>query len=227
MPGRLWLNELENVHAHYKNGGKANMKKHFSLQIFDDGSQSGAGAQGAQGGAAGTGNSGQASTGNNGGGYSFQQAEEIANARAERAEKAALSSYFKQQGMSEEEVNQALKDYKANKEKQKPNVDAITQERDKAVAELAAMKQTQTLQARGVKAEDMDYVQFKIGKLMEADDKLDFEKAMAKFLKESPRYAQSGSGYRVKTGTDASQGSGSQQGDNASINDAIRRAARR
>lgn len=227
MPGRLWLNELENVHAHYKNGGKTNMKKHFSLQIFDDGSQSGAGAQGAQGGAAGTGNSGQASTGNNGGGYSFQQAEEIANARAERAEKAALSSYFKQQGMSEEEVNQALKDYKANKEKQKPNVDAITQERDKAVAELAAMKQTQTLQSRGVKAEDMDYVQFKIGKLMEADDKLDFEKAMAKFLKESPRYAQSGSGYRVKTGTDASQGSGSQQGDNASINDAIRRAARR
>lgn len=203
------------------------MKKHFNLQIFDDGGQSGAGAQGAQGGAAGTGNSGQASTGNNGGGYSFQQAEEIANARAERAEKAALSSYFKQQGMSEEEVNQALKDYKANKEKQKPNVDAITQERDKAVAELAAMKQAQTLQAKGVKAEDMDYVQFKIGKLMEADDKLDFDKAMAKFLKENPRYAQGGSGYRVKTGTDASQGSGSQQGDNASINDAIRRAARR
>lgn len=203
------------------------MKKHFNLQIFDDGGQSGAGAQGAQGGAAGTGNSGQASTGNNGGGYSFQQAEEIANARAERAEKAALSSYFKQQGMSEEEVNQALKDYKANKEKQKPNVDAITQERDKAVAELATMKQTQTLQAKGVKAEDMDYVQFKIGKLMEADDKLDFDKAMAKFLKENPRYAQGGSGYRVKTGTDASQGSGSQQGDNASINDAIRRAARR
>lgn len=203
------------------------MKKHFILQIFDDGGQSGAGAQGAQGGAAGTGNSGQASTGNNGGGYSFQQAEEIANARAERAEKAALSSYFKQQGMSEEEVNQALKDYKANKEKQKPNVDAITQERDKAVAELAAMKQAQTLQAKGVKAEDMDYVQFKIGKLMEADDKLDFDKAMAKFLKENPRYAQGGSGYRVKTGTDASQGSGSQQGDNASINDAIRRAARR
>lgn len=203
------------------------MKKHFNLQIFDDGGQSGAGAQEAQGGAAGTGNSGQASTGNNGGGYSFQQAEEIANTRAARAEKAALSSYFKQQGMSEEEVNQALKDYKANKEKQKPNVDAITQERDRAVAELAAMKQAQTLQAKGVKAEDMDYVQFKIGKLMEADDKLGFDKAMAKFLRESPRYAQGGSGYRVKTGTDASQGSGSQQGDNTSINDAIRRAARR
>lgn len=203
------------------------MKKHFNLQIFDDGGQSGAGAQGAQGGAAGTGNGGQASTGNNGGGYSFQQAEEIANARAERAEKAALSSYFKQQGMNEEEISQAIKDFKANKEKNKPNVDVITQERDKAVAELAAMKQTQALQAKGVKAEDMDYVQFKISKLMEADDKLDFEKATAKFLKDNPRYAQQGGGYRVKTGTDGSQGSGSASGDNTSINDAIRRAARR
>lgn len=203
------------------------MKKHFNLQIFDDGGQSGAGAQGAQGGAAGTGTGGQASTGSNSGGYSFQQAEEIANARAERAEKAALSSYFKQQGMSEEEITQAIKDFKANKEKQKPNVDAITQERDKAVAELAAMKQTQALRAKGVRTEDLDYVQFKIGKLMDADDKLDFDKAMAKFLKENPRYSQSGGGYRVKTGTDSNQGNGSAHGDNASINDAIRRAARR
>nr|WP_325235485.1 hypothetical protein [uncultured Oscillibacter sp.] len=79
------------------------MKKRFNLQLFDDGGQSGAG--GSQGGAAGTGDGGQAaSAGNNGGGgsYSFQQAEEIANARAQRAEKAALASYFKQQGMSEE-----------------------------------------------------------------------------------------------------------------------------
>ena len=67
------------------------MKKHFDLQLFDDGGQSGAGT--GQGGAAGTGNGGQAaSAGSNGtgGSYSFQQAEEIANARAQRAEKAAL-----------------------------------------------------------------------------------------------------------------------------------------
>ena len=90
------------------------MKKRFNLQLFDDGGQSGAG--GSQGGAAGTGDGGQAaSAGNNGGGgsYSFQQAEEIANARAQRAEKAALASYFKQQGMSEEEVSKAIATYKA------------------------------------------------------------------------------------------------------------------
>ena len=36
------------------------------------------------------------------------QAEEIANARADRAEKAALRSYFQQQGMTEQQVNQQL-----------------------------------------------------------------------------------------------------------------------
>ena len=36
----------------------------------------------------------------------FYRMQEIAQARAERAEKAALSSYFKQQGMSEEEAKE-------------------------------------------------------------------------------------------------------------------------
>jgi hypothetical protein len=62
---------------------------------------------------------------------------------------------------------------------------------------------------------------------MKADSKLDFDKALDKFLKENPRFAGgSGSGYRVKTGTEGSQGSGSGS-DNASINNAIRSAARR
>ena len=43
-----------------------------------------------------------------GGTYSYAQAEEIANARADRAEKAALASYFKQQGMSEAEITAAI-----------------------------------------------------------------------------------------------------------------------
>lgn len=91
------------------------MKKYFNLQLFDNGGEGGSG--GGQGGNAGDGNGSQGNAGNNGGtgGYSFQQAEEIAQARAERAEKAALSSYFKQQGMSEEEINQAIKDFKANR----------------------------------------------------------------------------------------------------------------
>lgn len=204
------------------------MKKHFNLQLFDNGGEGGSG--GGQGGNAGNGNGSQGNAGNNGGtgGYSFQQAEEIAQARAERAEKAALSSYFKQQGMSEEEINQAIKDFKANREKQRPNVDAITKERDDALAELAALKNSNALRAKGVREEDLDYVMFKVSALMQADDKLDFEKAVAKYLKENPRFTTGGGTYKVKTGTDGSgQGGSSGQGTNDAINDAIRRAARR
>jgi len=64
---------------------------------------------------------------------------------------------------------------------------------------------------------------------MKEDSKLDFDKAVTKFLKDNPRFTTAGGGsYRVKTGTDGS-GAGStdtNQG-NSSINDAIRRAARR
>ena len=203
------------------------MKKRFNLQLFDDGGQSGAG--GSQGGAAGTGDGGQAaSAGNNGGSYSFQQAEEIANARAQRAEKAALASYFKQQGMSEEEVSKAIATYKAQQAASRPNVDSITKERDDALAELAALKNSNALRAKGVREEDLDYVMFKVSALMQADDKLDFEKAVAKYLKENPRFTTGGGTYKVKTGTDGSgQGGSSGQGTNDAINDAIRRAARR
>lgn len=196
------------------------MRRYFDLQLFDDGGQSG------NGGTAGDGDGGHANAGK-GGSYSFEQAEEIANARAQRAEKAALASYFKQQGMSEDEVSKAIMAYKAQQAANKPNVDNITKERDNALAELAALKNGNALRAKGIREEDLDYVMFKVGALMREDDKLDFEKAAAKFLKDNPRFTTGGA-YKVRTGTDGSgQGGGSVQGDNAAINDAIRRAARR
>lgn len=205
------------------------MIKYFDLQLFDDSGQSGSGNN--QSGTAGTGDGGQAEragVNNAGGSYSFQQAEEIANARAQRAEKAALASYFKQLGMGEDEVTQAIAAYKAQKEASKPDVSKITKERDNALAELAALKNSNTLRSRGVREEDLDYVMFKISALMKEDDKLDFDKAVTKYLKDNPRFLASGGGtYRVKTGTDGSnQGGSSGQGENDAINNAIRRAAR-
>ena len=113
------------------------MKKHFNLQLFDNGGEGGSG--GGQGGNAGNGNGSQGNAGNNGGtgGYSFQQAEENAQARAERAEKAALSPYFNQHGISEDGINQALKDFKANREKDHPTVEPHTHERDDALPKPA------------------------------------------------------------------------------------------
>lgn len=203
------------------------MKKHyiFDLQLFDDGGEGGSGGQG---GNAGGGNGGQGSSGGNNGGqqgsYSFAQAEEIANARAQRAERAALSSYFKQQGLDEKEIEQAITDFKKNRDAKKPDVAAIEKERDDARAELQTMKNQATLRSKGVRDEDLDYVQFKVDAMMKADAKLDFDKAVSAFLKENPRFTSAGT-YKVKTGTDGSQGSSAGADGNTSINNAIRRAA--
>jgi hypothetical protein len=56
------------------------------------------------------------------------------------------------------------------------------------------------------------------------DDKTDFKKAADKFLKDHPRYA--GTSYRVSTST-PSGSNGNSDSQHASINDAIRNAARR
>ena len=72
-------------------------KRFFDLQLFTDGggAGSGGGTGAASGGAAGggSGSGGQANTGGASGGatYSYEQAEQIATARAENASRAALA----------------------------------------------------------------------------------------------------------------------------------------
>lgn len=193
-------------------------KKFFDLQLFTDGSEGGAGAAGASAGTAGNGNGSQ----NNAGGasYSYEQAEEIANARADRAEKAALASYFKQQGMTEDEVTAALADFRAKKAAQQPNVTAVEKERDAALAKVAEMENTNYLRDKGVKPDDLDYVLFKVSK--NVDDKTDFKKAADAFLKENPRFT--GQGMKVVSTGKPDGGSGTGQTINDSINASIRSA---
>ena len=193
------------------------MRKKFDFQLFEDGSGSSQGTSGSQGGDAGSGNGNH----QNAGTYSFQQAEEIANARAERASKAALKSYFQQQGMNEEEVEQALKDYKTKKAQQTPSVEA---ERDAARKELEDLKNSNLLRDKGVKTEDLDYVMFKVNQIA-AEKKQDFKKVAEEYLKENPRFTGQGT-YRISTSTSAAS-SGSAQNSNDDINAAIRRAAGR
>lgn len=195
------------------------MKKIMYLQLFEDGGGAGSGNQG---GNAGDGNGNQGSTG--GGTYSYEQAEEIATARAQRAEQAALKSYFQQQGMTEDQVRQALADYKEKQKANQPNVDQIQKDLAEARRENAQMKNEKFLSCKGVKAEDLDYVAFKISKMV--DEKTNFEKAAEKYLKENPRFVSSGNTYRISTSaSNSSEGSGGSV--NASINDKIRAAMRR
>lgn len=189
----------------------------MNLQLFDDGAAGGAGSQGG----AGTGNGGQ--TGNAGATYSYEQAEEIASARAMKAERAALANYFRNQGMSEAEITTAISDYKAKQKANQPDVSAIEQERDNYKTQLEQMQNEKVLTAKGVRTEDLDYVMFKVQKMV--DDKTDFQKAAEKFLKENPRYTGAGA-YRVSASASA-ETKGSSGNMNDSINDAIRRAIRR
>ncbi len=192
--------------------------KIMNLHIFDEGGDSGNTGNGNQGGNGGTGNSGQG--GNVG--YTFEQAEEIANSRAEKATRAALADFYRKQGLSEEQITTAIADFKAKQKANQPDIDAITQERDTFKQELQQMKNEKVLSAKGVRSEDMDYVLFKINQLV--DDKTDFAKAADKFLKENPRFGKGAYKVSTSTGSDNQNTGGSV---NASINDRIRAAMRR
>ena len=192
--------------------------KIMNLHIFDEGGDSGNTGNGNQGGNGGTGNSGQG--GNVG--YTFEQAEEITNSRAEKATRAALADFYRKQGLSEEQNTTAIADFKAKQKANQPDIDAITQERDTFKQELQQMKNEKVLSAKGVRSEDMDYVLFKINQLV--DDKTDFAKAADKFLKENPRFGKGAYKVSTSTGSDNQNTGGSV---NASINDRIRAAMRR
>ena len=207
------------------------MRKRIFLQLFEDGA--GSGSAGGPGGGTGTGNgsqngnAGSASGAHGTGTYTYEQAEEIANARANKAERAALVNYFRSQGMTEDEVTQAIRDFKEQKAKRQPNTEQMQHDLDEALKENARMKNEKILAEKGVKSEDLDYVMFKVEKMV--DDKTDFKKAAEKYLKENPRFAGLGRGtgtYRVSTGSQSS-GNGGEGNPNDSINAAIRRAAGR
>lgn len=201
------------------------MKKRMYLQLFEDGAGAGSGGQG---GNAGTGNGGQGSAGSSSGAhgngaYTYEQLEEIASARAGKSERAALANFFRSQGMTEAEVTQAITEFKTQRAANQPDAAKLQKQRDDALKEVQQMKNEKILTGKGVKAEDLDYVMFKVSKLV--DEKTTFEKAAENYLKENPRYVGGGT-YRVSTST-GSESNGSGGSMNASINDRIRAAARR
>ena len=195
--------------------GLKKMKNRMNLTMFEEG---GAGGQGASGGQSSSGGSGGHP--NAGATYSFEQAEEIASARATKAERAALANFFRSQGMTEDEITSAINDFKANT----PNVSEIEKERDQYKSQIEKMENEKYLSSKGVNQDDLDYVSFKVGQMV--DDKTDFKKAAGTYLKDNPRYT--GQVYRVSTSSKSggNDGSGS-SGGNDFINAAIRKAAGR
>lgn len=196
----------------------------FNLQLLADGGNGGDGAgKGTAGaGQAGSGSGGQQNNGGAPGGatYSYEQAEQIAEARAEHASRAALAKYFESQGMTQDEITAAIADFKAKKAASQPNLSAVEKERDDALAKVAEMRNTGYLRDKGVKTDDLDYVLFKVSK--KVDDKTDFKKAADAFLKENPRFT--GQGYKVVSTGKPDGGTGTSQTANDMINSSIRSA---
>lgn len=196
-------------------------KKIMPLTLFDDGGQGGSGGTGGSGTGSGSGAQDGAG-GSSGGGFTYEQLDEVASSRANAAEKTAVRRFLQQKGLTEEEAEAAFTEWQAQKAKNSPDSAKLIEERDAARKELAALRNTNYLRDKGVRADELEFVLFKVEKLV--DDKTDFKKAADKFLKENPRYT--GQGYRVvSTGKpDGGSGSGSGQTVNDSINASIRSA---
>lgn len=138
------------------------------------------------------GNSNQTSTPT----YTQQQLDSMVSAREQRAANAALKSFFSQQGMTEDEINQAIESYKTNREKNKPDVGAITAQAEqyKAEALRAKIESQATLEALklGVDTSAVQYVlrMADFNTVADGEGKIDGEKlknAVSKVLEDVPQ----------------------------------------
>lgn len=116
----------------------------------------------------------QADTGQNGGNnaqnggnssektYTQQELDKIVDERTGRATKSALSSFFKQKGLSEDEVNSAIADYLDNRKKNTPDVSKLQSDLASALdgRTKAQINQAATLEAikQGATVDTVEFV---------------------------------------------------------------------
>ncbi|MFR1770630.1 hypothetical protein [Anaerostipes sp.] len=195
----------------------------MNIQFFADG---GDGEEGGNGGQEGNQNAG-GGTGaqTTGASYTQDQLDAIVEARETRATNSALRSFFQQQGMSSEEITQAIADYKTARAASQPDVKKLQSQLDEANKKIEQSNREKIATKKGVNADDLDYVLFKAGKLV--DEKTDFEKALDHFLKDNPKYARGGRGHMKVSFGSQNSGQEGQLSVNEKINDAIRNAVKR
>ena len=145
----------------------------LNLQFFAEGGEGGNGDPGT----AGTQQQQQQPTGqqqNPTGGIDYDKIQSMLETATTKKENAVLKSYFQQQGLSEEEVTQAIATYKSNKQSQQPDVTAIQTQLDQAnaAAEQAQveLEATKVAMALGIDANTLPYV-LKMADLSNVKDK--------------------------------------------------------
>jgi|GEM_PF-473792 len=151
---------------------------------------------------------------------SMEEAERIATDRASRAEQAAMKSYLQQQGMTEDEIKEAITSHKAAKtakaEADKGNLTAVQKRAEEAEAKLtnaekAANARIISAEAKGVardlgvSKESIPYV-LKLADLSKVKvdangdpDSKELEAAINKVLADVPalKGAESASGFKA------------------------------
>lgn len=121
----------------------------MKLQFFaEDGAGAGAGGEGTP--PAGTG-AGQNATGGTPA-FDYDKLAGIIAGKQTVTEDTVLKSFFKQQGLSQDEMNQAIQTFKAEKAKNNPDVTAIQSQltQAQALAEKAEVERLATIEAVGL-----------------------------------------------------------------------------
>ena len=210
----------------------------MNLQLFaedggSDGNDNGGNAGGGSGGKDGKGENG----GNSGSAVTFtaDQLAEISRmlaGGAEAKENKTLKSYFQQQGMTEAEVAEAIKAYKAQRDASKPDVEGMKAQLTEAQSAVQASqireKAYEMCDEIGVNVKTMSYI-LKLADLQEVTDKdgkVDAEKvkaAVKKVLEDVPQLKpakKNTAGFR-QIGGDGDGGSGGNDS-KFSLGDAIK-----
>lgn len=161
--------------------------------------------------------------------YTQEDLDKIVTERTGRAEKSALKSFFQQQGLTEEEANAAIADYKKAKDKkaeaskndakaQAERADAAEKKAQEAIAKANAVliKANAQIQAAnlGVKSNKLDYVvkMADLGKVTIDDDgnpdEAAIKEAVEQVLKDVPELKDSKETSGFKIGADGNKDKG-------------------
>lgn len=214
------------------------MKK-FNLQLF---AESGAANSGAENNGNGTNPNAEGNGGTDGAAagskqtYTQEDLDKIVTERTGRAEKAALKSFFQQQGLTEEEANAAIADYKKAKEEkaeaskndakaQADRADAAEKSAQEAIAKANAVliKANAQIQAAnlGVKSNKLDYVvkMADLSKITIDDDgnpdEAAIKEAVEQVLKDVPELKDTKETSGFKIGADGNKDKGGDDEDAA------------
>lgn len=189
----------------------------MNLQFFAEGAATGAEAPpdgGKQQGASGT-TGGQQSPA-----VDYEKIKQMLEGTLAAKEETALKAYFKQQGLSQEEVEQAITTFKSQKAAQQPDVNALQQQavQAQALAQQAQIQSAATMAAvsLGIDAKTIPYVlkMADLSQVMGQDGNINEETlktALNKVLEDVPALKPQASGSTGFIQVGASSGQQTQQ----------------